>query len=49
MYPAVVARLTAAALTYAHNGRRLGGRSRFSSRDSGGRPAGDGGLDREME
>ncbi|MGW7260242.1 hypothetical protein [Streptomyces sp. NPDC054834] len=32
--PAVVGRLTAAALTYAFNGRRLGGRSRFSLQES---------------
>jgi hypothetical protein len=30
VYPAVVARLTAAALTYVFNGRRFGGRSRIS-------------------
>ena len=30
VHPAVVGRLTAAVLTYAFNGRRLGGRSRIS-------------------
>ncbi|MDH6440962.1 UNVERIFIED_CONTAM: hypothetical protein RKD50_005364 [Streptomyces canus] len=34
MHPAVVGRLTAAVLTYALNGRRLGGRSRISLQDS---------------
>lgn len=32
VHPAVVGRLTAAVVTYALNGRRLGGRSRFSLR-----------------
>ncbi len=34
VHPAVVGRLTAAALTYAFNGRRLGGRSFFPLRSS---------------
>jgi hypothetical protein len=34
VHPAVVGRLTAAVLTYALNGRRLGGRSRISLQDS---------------
>ncbi|MFE0509368.1 hypothetical protein [Streptomyces sp. NPDC058964] len=49
VHPAVVGRLTAAVLTYALNGRRLGGRSRFplqGSREPAGR---DGGPDQEME
>ncbi|GHK04492.1 hypothetical protein SY2F82_62890 [Streptomyces sp. Y2F8-2] len=47
--PAVVGRLTAAGLTYALNGRRLGGRSRISLRISEGRPAEGGGPDQEVE
>ncbi|GAA3802367.1 hypothetical protein GCM10022403_040700 [Streptomyces coacervatus] len=34
VHPAVVGRLTAAVLTYVFNGRRLGGRSRFSLQGS---------------
>ena len=34
VHPAVVGRLTAAVLTYALNGRLLGGRSRISLQDS---------------
>ncbi|QCN87343.1 hypothetical protein DDJ31_22290 [Streptomyces griseoviridis] len=49
VHPAVVGRLTAAVLTYALNGRRLGGRSRLSLRSLG-EPAGQGGgLDQEVE
>ncbi|MFJ9567200.1 hypothetical protein ACIRQQ_45095 [Streptomyces fuscichromogenes] len=44
-----MARLTAAALTYAFNGRRFGGRSRISLQNLRGPAAGDGGLDQEME
>ncbi|WP_406443355.1 hypothetical protein OHB14_30755 [Streptomyces sp. NBC_01613] len=42
-------RLTAAALTYAFNGRRLGGRSRFSLQSFRGSAGRDGGLDQEVE
>lgn len=49
VYPAVVARLTAAALTYARNGRRLGGRSRFSLQDFREPAPTGGGPDQEME
>ncbi|WP_159053164.1 hypothetical protein [Streptomyces regalis] len=49
MHPAVVGRLTAAVLTYALNGRRLGGRSRISLQSSRGSAGRDGGLDQEME
>ncbi len=45
--PALVARLTAAAHTYAHDGRRFGGRFRISLQE--GRPAGGGGPDQEVE
>ncbi|MER5213335.1 hypothetical protein ABT063_22835 [Streptomyces sp. NPDC002838] len=43
VHPAVVGRLTAAVLTYALNGRLLGGRSCFSLQNSEGQPAGRGG------
>ncbi|MER5836572.1 hypothetical protein ABT116_38655 [Streptomyces sp. NPDC002130] len=49
MHPAVVGRLTAAALTYAHNGRRFGGRFRFSLPEHGGAAARGGGPDRLVE
>ena len=45
--PVLVGRLTAAALTYALDGRRFGGRSRISLQE--GRPAGGGGPDQEVE
>ncbi|WP_189263102.1 hypothetical protein [Streptomyces fuscichromogenes] len=44
-----MARLTAAALTYAFNGRRFGGRSRIPLQNLRGSGAGDGGLDQEVE
>ncbi|WP_265566713.1 hypothetical protein [Streptomyces hygroscopicus] len=47
MQPAVVGRLTAAGLTYALIGRRIGGRSRISLQE--GRPAGRGGPYQEVE
>lgn len=49
VYPSVVARLTAAALTYVFNGRRFGGRSRISLRNLRGPAAGDGGLGQGTE
>ena len=49
VYPAVVGRLTAAVLTYALNGRRFGGRFRFSLRNHGGAAARGGGPDQEVE
>jgi len=45
--PVLVGRLTAAALTYALDGRRFGGRSRISLQE--GRPAGGGGPDQEVD
>jgi hypothetical protein len=47
VYPALAGRLTAAAHTYALDGRRFGGRSRISLQE--GRPAGGGGPDQEVE
>ncbi|MEV5642104.1 hypothetical protein AB0L67_18320 [Streptomyces flaveolus] len=47
MQPVLVGRLTAAALTYALDGRRFGGRSRISLQE--GRPTGGGGPDQEVE
>ncbi|CAL9503182.1 hypothetical protein SUDANB1_03475 [Streptomyces sp. enrichment culture] len=49
VHPTVVGRLTAAALTYALNGRRFGGRFRFLSRHHGGAAARGGGPYQEVE
>jgi hypothetical protein len=49
VHPAVVGRLTAAVVTYALNGRRLGGRSRISLRSSRGSAGRGGGFDQEVE
>ncbi|CAL9491410.1 hypothetical protein SUDANB58_03262 [Streptomyces sp. enrichment culture] len=46
VHPSVVGRLTAAALTYALDGRRLGGRFRISLQE---RPADGGGPGQEVE
>lgn len=47
VHPAVVGRLTAAVLTYVHNGRRPGGR--FCISLLGGPAGGRGGLDHKVE
>jgi hypothetical protein len=47
--PVLVGRLTAAVLTYALNGRRFGGRSRFSLLGHRGAAAPGGGHDQEVE
>ncbi|CAL9528052.1 hypothetical protein SUDANB108_04008 [Streptomyces sp. enrichment culture] len=47
--PVLVGRLTAAVLTYALDGRRFGGRSRFSLLAHRGAAARGGGHDQEVE